>query len=113
MAYGDDQYDDLSMLRAVVWEIAEGRCEHPLGIGRCNLMATELAHIVPRGMGGSQYRNTVNNTMAACPTHARSTDDLSSDEWDHVPGWQDTLMTKRQALTQVVLVRRRKEGWAI
>ena len=123
VSYGEDQYDDLSMLRAVVWEIAEGRCEHPDSYtGRCHTRAVELAHIVPRGHGGSRYRNTVNNTMAACRIHARSTDDLSSDEWDHVRGWSvrdkddrfnEHLLTKRQALTKAVLERRQKEGWAV
>ncbi len=119
MSYGEDQYNDLSVLRAVVWEIAEGRCEHPLvndtGVhgddGRCTSRATELAHIVPRGMGGSRYRNTVNNTMAACPLHARSTDNLSSPEWDHVP--KVPLSTKREALTTYLVEYRRGEGWAI
>lgn len=114
VSYGEDQYDNLSELRAVVWEIAEGRCEHPQWeIRRCPHPATELAHIVPRGLGGSKYRNTINNTMAACPIHARSTDDLSSPEWNHVPGWTDTLLTKRQALTSALLVHRQKEGWAL
>ena len=130
VSYGDDQYTSLSELREVVWEISGGQCEHPVTTGytagpmrvtRCPLQGVELAHIVPRGHGGSRYRNTVNNTMAACRVHARSTDDLSDPEWDHVVGWRvrdhgghhDHLLTKRQALTRMVNVRRKAEGWAL
>ena len=106
-------------LRAQVWDISGGRCEHPVRtarmigangradahtpiVARCMNLATELAHIVPRGMGHQGDRDRLVNVMAACPVHARSTDDLSSPEWDSVPGWKDDqavyLMTKRQAL---------------
>ena len=116
-----------SDLRAQVWEIAGGRCEHPIrwnsaidyggGVRRCPNPATELAHIFPRGMGHTGYRDTLANVMAACSIHARSTDDLTSPEWDHVPGWRHVdgtapipLLTKRQALAHYVNRRRRSEG---
>ena len=119
-----------SDLRVLVFEIAGGRCEHPLrlgvdgsdeviAIGRCPVPATEMAHIVPRGMGHTGDRDRLDNVMAACPIHARSTDDLSSLEWDAVPGWSardvdgsfnEHLMTKRQALAHYVNRRRRREG---
>ena len=116
----------LSDLRAEVWEISGGQCEHPVQHGhawtqpnRCIYAAIELAHIVPRGMGHTGYRDRLDNVMAACHIHARSTDDLSSPEWDHVPGWRSReidgslvvpLMTKRQALAHHVNSRRRREG---
>ncbi len=121
-----------SDLRAQVWDIAGGKCEHPIrwpGYGasvhtivRCVRAATELAHIQPRGMGHTGDRDRLDNVMAACPTHARSTDDLSSPEWNHVPGWTvewitrygeskpDPLMTKRQALAHYVNSVRRRAG---
>jgi tellurite resistance protein len=37
-------------------------------------------------MGHTGYRDHINNVMCACALHARSTDDLSSPEWDHVAG---------------------------
>ncbi len=120
-----------SDLRALVFEIAGGQCEHPVDHGpswtgpmRCVRAATELAHIQPRGMGHTGYRDRLENVMAACSVHARSTDDLTSIEWDHVPGWRYplpipeptdprvaiALMTKRQALAHYVNTRRRREG---
>ena len=120
-----------SELRAQVFEIAGGQCEHPVEHGpswtgpmRCVRAATELAHILPRGMGHTGYRDRLDNVMAACSVHAASTDDLTSDEWDNVPGWQYplpipendeaaeriALMTKRQALARHVNTRRRREG---
>lgn len=114
ISYGDDVYEDRTELRGVVWNIAQGRCEHPVdylhGGGRkeCAKPATELAHIQPRGMGHQGDRDTVNNAIAACTLHARSTDDLSSYEWDNVPKPHD-----RQALRDWVLERRRKNGWAV
>ncbi len=109
-----------SDLRAQVWDISGARCEHPAGGGRiavtlrCNMPATEMAHIVPRGMGHQGDRDRLDNVMAACYIHARSTDDLSSPEWDHVPGWKDdravALMTKRQALAHYVNTARRRAG---
>lgn len=111
-----------SDLRALVFEIAGRQCEHPKRwqamtgsrgiLGRCPNRATELAHIVPRGMGHSGYRDTLINVMAACTTHARSTDNLNDPEWDHVPGWADgeSRVTKRQALGYYVNRRRRREG---
>ena len=105
-------------LREQVWDISGGQCEHPIPeTGRCRHRATELAHIVPRGMGHTGYRDRLDNVMAACPVHARSTDDLSSPEWDHVPGWFHRdgtapvpLMTKRQALACYVNKARRDAG---
>ena len=94
-----------SELRAVVFEWAQNRCEHPLYVGpavltrtlpaplsltvRCLMAAKELAHIYPRGMGHTGYRDTLDNVMAACTLHARSTDDMSSPEWLHVPAPHD------------------------
>ena len=118
-----------SELRAQVFAIAGDQCEHPVEHGptwtgpmRCVRRATKLAHIVPRGMGHTGYRDRLDNVMAACTVHAASTDDLSSPEWEHVPGWTasyitaageskpDPLMTKRQALAHHVNRRRRREG---
>ena len=77
-----------SDLRAQVFEIAGDQCEHPVqwngGIHRCPNRAQELAHIYPRGMGHTGYRDTLVNTMAACTSHARSTDDLSDPAWDAI-----------------------------
>jgi hypothetical protein len=119
VSYGDDVYDDRGELREAVFEIADGRCEHPkrwqavsgsAGIqGRCPSRATELAHIVSIGMGGGSSRDTVNNTIAACPLHARSTDDRTSPEWRHVPEPHDP-----KALAEWVLnYRRNVGGWAV
>jgi hypothetical protein len=88
-------------------------------IGRCQDQATELAHIVPRGMGHKGDRDRLDNVMAACPLHARSTDDLSHQAWDGVPGWRShvidgeevaPLMTRRQALAHYVNKQRRLAG---
>lgn len=111
--YGEDRYEDRRELRDAVWEIAGARCEHPLlngrlEPGRCPNPATELAHIVPRGMGHTGYRDTVNNAIAACEIHARSTDDMSSAEWVHVPEPGDRL-----ALADWILTERRRAGWAV
>lgn len=57
-------------LRAGVWEMTGGVCEWP----GCHHRATELAHIHPRGMGHTGYRDTFDNVMAACWLHARITD---------------------------------------
>lgn len=117
---GDDRYDDRSELRAAVFEIAGGRCEHPVIMKEltleamsappteCGEHATELAHIEPRGMGHTGYRDTVNNAIAACPGHARSTDDLSSSAWDGVPPPHDRI-----ALAQWIYKRRTAAGWAV
>ncbi len=118
-----------SELRAQVWDISGGQCEHPTTrqpantVARCPWVMAQMAHIVPRGMGHTGYRDRLDNVMAACPVHARSTDDLSSPEWDHVPGWQldysphpgddwdqVPLMTKRQALARYVNTARRRAG---
>lgn len=75
------------MLRAAVWELSGGRCEHPAALGkRCREPGLEMAHIRPRGMGHTGYRDHINNVMCACALHARSTDDLSSGEWEFVAG---------------------------
>jgi tellurite resistance protein len=60
-------------------------------------------------MGHKGDRDTINNVMAACTLHARSTDDLSSSEWEHLP--QLPLMTKRDSLAAYVKARRVKDGW--
>lgn len=66
-----------AQLRQVVFELAGGQCEwpHPQ-LGRCPRRAVELAHLTSRGMGGSKYRNTISNGMAACRDHARISDGL-------------------------------------
>lgn len=103
-----------SDLRAQVFEIAGGRCEHPkLYLGarydRCDGPAVELAHIVPRGMGHTGYRDHLTNVMAACTLHARSTDDLSDPAWQAVPDAGDAGGL-RVALAYYVNSRRRREG---
>ena len=99
-----------SELRAQVVEISGNRCEHPIADGRCRAAMVEMAHIQPRGMGHTGYRDTLNNVMAACPLHARSTDDLSSPEWAHVP---DAGGTRRQDLAAFVAWERHKQGWDV
>ncbi len=85
-------YKSRSALRADIWVLADGRCEHPIRLHdrtetqrpefvACAAPATELAHIKPRGMGHTGYRDTIGNVIAACPYHARSTDDLSHEAW--------------------------------
>ncbi len=122
---------DRSLLRAEVVEISGNQCEHPWrsivldewsAVRRCPYLMAEMAHITPRGMGHKGDRDVISNVMAACVIHARSTDDLSSSEWQHVPGWMvrnpddsfnEHLMTKRQSLATYVNGRRVKEGWAM
>ena len=104
-----------SALRAQVWEIAGGQCEHPElhygGTHRCARLAAELAHIVPRGMGHTGYRDTLENVMAACLLHARSTDDLSSGEWLAVEVLAPAVASDlRAVLARYVNDRRRAEG---
>lgn len=110
--YGDDPYTSRGELRAVIWNIAQGRCEHPTErldrIMPCGLPGIELAHINPRGMGHTGYRDTVNNTLCACTVHARSTDDTTSPEWRFVPEPHDRL-----ALAEWVKQQRRRNGWAV
>lgn len=127
---GDEPYSgNRSELRAVVFELAAGLCEHPvtqLGLTgdedrylACGHGATELAHIQPRGMGHKGDRDTINNTMAACDYHARSTDDLSSDAWAPVAAWAgaspgcEERKAYRSWLRQWVLELRRSKGWAL
>lgn len=102
-------------LRAEVFALADDRCEHPAEHGRCGNYAVEMAHILPRGMGHTGYRDTLDNVMAACRIHARSTDDLSSPEWQHVPGWHGlgagVLLTKRQSLAYYVSIHRQQDAW--
>jgi len=57
-------------LRAAVMDISRGWCEWP----ECRAAATEAAHIHSKGMGGRASAQTLANTMAACPMHARITD---------------------------------------
>jgi len=88
-------YKSRGKLRADVWELADGRCEHPIRLHTaaetkrpefvaCANIATELAHIKPRGMGHTGYRDTIGNVIAACPYHARSTDDMSHEVWKEI-----------------------------
>lgn len=114
-----------SELRATVFEWAQNQCEHPSQLLqevhvfpddypnyveppplRCPFPATELAHIKPRGMGHKGDRDVIGNVIAACTLHARSTDDLSSPEWRHVPAPHDRI-----ALTEWVRQRRLEDGW--
>ncbi len=116
-----------SDLRALVFEIAGGQCEHPQRwkamtgsagiIGRCPNPATELAHIYPRGMGHTGYRDHLTNVMAACSRHARSTDDLSHRDWGVIRQLlgdrDDMTMTSgllRAQLAEHIDLRRRSEG---
>ena len=102
-----------SELRAIVFDMADHRCEHPILTDagdriRCRGYALELAHIKPRGMGHTGYRDVLENVMAACTTHARSTDDLSSYEWGAVPPPGDRI-----ALAEWVAALRKSEGWDV
>ncbi len=117
MSYGEDLYDDRSLLRADVWEIANSRCEHPhwrpLGFRsgqyrHCGMPAVELAHIESIGAGGRASADRVNNVFAACELHARSSDNNSSDEWQHVPPPSDA-----KALAEWIREERMKQGWAV
>ncbi len=111
-----------SDLRAQVFEIAGGQCEHPTsydrdGTGRCVTQAVELAHILPRGMGHTGYRDTLENVMAACPVHARSTDDLTDPAWDAIRALLDDSDEVpvdsgwlRAQLAESIDLRRRAEG---
>ncbi len=117
----------LSDLRVQVFEIAGGRCEHPAmneqhSQIRCPYPAVELAHIVPRGMGHTGYRDVLGNVMAACWVHARSTDDLTHTAWDAVrvmmTGWEGVAEDQglfgswelRDILARYVNDRRQSEG---
>jgi tellurite resistance protein len=90
-------------------------------VRRCHQPAVELAHIVPRGMGHKGDRDYLANVMAACAVHARSTDDVSSSEWNAVEQWADcapdvmagTSGTRRDALRAFVSELRKSEGWNI
>ena len=110
-----DEPTDRSELRAQCFEIAGNRCEHPkVKAGRvivCGQPATEMAHIYPRGMGHTGYRDYLNNVIAACELHARSTDDMTSKEWTHVPA--SGPAHKRERLARWVKSKRRGEGWDV
>lgn len=120
-----EPWEDRSQLRAAVWEISNGRCEHPLKrwahgpgtrIEQCGAAAAELAHIQPRGMGHRGDRDTIANTIAACAPHARSTDDLSSPLWQPVIEWASDHPdgeSPRQSLARYVRVLRRNQGWDV
>jgi hypothetical protein len=116
-----------SDLRAQAFEIAGGRCEHPVlfvdytgatrGTTRCTRPAAELAHIYPRGMGHTGYRDTLVNVMAACTSHARSTDDLSDPAWDAIrellgdsDEGPDATGWLRAQLAESIDLRRQAEG---
>lgn len=103
-------------LRAEVFALADDRCEHPAENGRCGNYAVEMAHILPRGMGHTGYRDHLTNVMATCRIHARSTDDLTSPEWKHVKLDGIDIMEvgsfdRRTLLANYVNTRRRDEGW--
>ncbi len=100
-------------LRAEVFLIADDQCEHPAAGGRCPNRAVEMAHIVPRGMGHTGYRDTLGNVMAACLVHARSTDDMTSPEWRQVGTADLATYELRIKLTDFVNTRRRGEGWDV
>jgi len=111
VASRNKQYPKRSDLRATVWEMSDGQCEHPAADGRCQLAAVEMSHITPRGMGHTGYRDHLGNVMAACPLHARSTDDLSSPEWAHVG--KGGSFDRRTLLANYVNTRRRRDGWDV
>ncbi len=98
-------------LRVEVFELADNQCEHPAADGRCLNRAVEMAHIFARGMGHTGYRDTIDNVIAACTLHARSTDDLTSPEWDHVA--EGGSFDRRTHLANYVNTRRRGEGWDV
>ena len=105
-----------SDLRAVVFEIADQRCEWP----GCPLPADELAHISPRGMGHRGSRDTVGNVMAACARHARITDmeSPSGEPWTVVGEEWATIGppptgARRARLTGMVAERRRVAGFDV
>ena len=53
-------------LRVQVMERAGGRCEFP----NCTLPGSlDMAHLTASGMGGSQYRDTLENCAALCRLH--------------------------------------------
>lgn len=110
-------YKSRSKLRADVWEIADERCEHPIRLHAvtdtqrpefvaCAAPATELAHIKPRGMGHTGYRDTVGNCIATCQYHVRSTDDLSHEAWMEIG-------MDRIGLADWVRRWRRQKGWDV
>ncbi len=95
------RYMSRSVLRSVVFDFAHGMCEWPA----CHSRATELAHIVSSGMGGDpqHLRDTVDNTFAACRSHARVSDGLPPPgggledliaEYLKVPGVTSTATTR-------------------
>ncbi len=98
-------------LRVEVFLMADDQCEHPATNGRCPNRAVEMAHIFPRGMGHTGYRDTIDNVLAADALHARSTDDLTSPEWDHVG--KGGTFDRRTMLAAYVAERRRSEGWDV
>ncbi len=117
-------------LRAEVFELADDRCEHPITtarmigangradahtpiVDRCHSPAVEMAHIFPRGMGHTGYRDTLENVFAGCYVHARSTDDLTSPKWRAVGAADLTTYELRTLLTNYVNTRRRGEGWDV
>ncbi len=112
VSYGEDIYDDRSKLRADVWEISGGVCEHPMKgttlTRACGMPAMELAHIESIGAGGRRSADRVNNVLAACTRHARSTDDMSAMEWESVPPPHD-----QKALSEWIREERMKQGWAV
>ena len=59
-----------SELRAQVFERDNNTCIWP----QCYAPAAELAHLTSRGMGGSRYRDTMENTAALCWSHSRMSD---------------------------------------
>lgn len=101
------------LLRCEAFAMADDQCEHPAADGRCPNRADEMAHIFPRGMGHTGYLDTIDNVLAGCTLHARSTDDLSSDEWEHVGGIALTSYELRTMLADYVRMRRRRDGWHV
>lgn len=112
--WSEETHTDRSQLRATVAEISEARCEHPIVDKArrvaCRAPMVEMAHIYPRGMGHKGTRDYLNNVMAACSLHARSTDDLSSPEWEAVPPDGHNL---RDSLTIWVKSLRQSKGWDV
>lgn len=97
-------------LRAGVWEMTGGMCEWPA----CHHRATEMAHIHPRGMGHTGYRDTFDNVMAACSLHARVTDDGSHDAWSDIHGgYPGTMYGARVMLADHVARSRARNGYNV
>ena len=57
-------------LRLQVFDMSGGWCEYP----QCEERASSLAHAHSIGMGGRKSADTLDNVLAACPSHGLLTD---------------------------------------